>query len=122
MPDDEIKKKNIQGCLNIFKHIQLPDALELWRKFLHEFKDLILVDRDKGLVQMIAMLWYTDSKVPEDKQEKLGHIIKDGLSKEYGEDIMPTIAQKYIDEGKTEIVMNMLKQNLEPVLKVLRFS
>ncbi len=68
--------------------------------------------------------WYTDSKIPEGKQAELEQIIKKGLPEKEGEQIMRTIAQKYIEEGeargktegkiegKIEVAKNLLKCGL----------
>jgi len=66
------------------------------------------------------MLWYTDPKIAEEKQAELEQIIKKGLSAKEGEQIMRTIAQKYIEEGeargrtegRTEVAKNLLKCGL----------
>jgi len=40
--------------------------------------------------------------VPEDKQQELNNLILNNLNKSDRKNIMRTIAQKYIDEGKQE--------------------
>lgn len=99
--DDEIKKKQHLGMLEFFmKHIHQRDMLKLWERFLQEFNEAILIDKDKGYIYIKHFLWYTDTKVSEDKQQELGQLITHHLSEAHGEDIMRSIAQKYIEEGE----------------------
>ena len=124
MPDDEIKKKEHLGMLEYFlKNIHLRDMLKLWEDFLKQFDKAILIDRERGYVYIKQLLLYTDSKVPEDKQQELSNLIIEHLSD--GENLMRTIAQKYIDEGiekgKAEgiqegvikTIVNMLKKKAD---------
>ncbi len=52
------------------------------------------------MIYTIFLTYNSDSKVPEDKQQKLNNLILDNLNKIDGENIMRTIAQKYIKEGE----------------------
>ncbi|RYE13858.1 MAG: transposase [Sphingobacteriaceae bacterium] len=100
MSDDEIKQKDHLGMIEfMMKHIHTRDMLKLWAEFLTSFKEAILLDKDKGYVYIKHLLWYTDSKVPEEKQQELNNLILKNLNQIDGENIMRTIAQKYIDEG-----------------------
>ena len=66
-------------------------------------------------------MWYTDSKVSEERQKELSEILVKHLSKQEEASIMRTIAQKYIDEGiekgreeeRQKTVINMLLQNAD---------
>ncbi|TSJ81053.1 MAG: Rpn family recombination-promoting nuclease/putative transposase [Candidatus Cardinium sp.] len=103
MPDDEIKQKAHLGMLEYFmKYIHVRDTLKLWKEFLENFKSCILLDKEKDYIYIRSFLWYSDSKLPEDKYPDLENIIRGHLSKEDKEDkedIMRTIAQKYREEG-----------------------
>jgi predicted transposase/invertase (TIGR01784 family) len=126
MTDDEIKQKQHLGMLEYFmKHIHTRDILKLWDMFLTEFKDVVLIDEKNGYFYIRNFLWYTDSKLAEDKQPELESVLARHLSKTTEEDVMRTIAQKYIEEGRAEgeargeeralekTAINMLKQNLD---------
>ncbi|AWN82090.1 Rpn family recombination-promoting nuclease/putative transposase [Candidatus Cardinium hertigii] len=100
MSDDEIKQKAHLGMLEYFmKYIYSRDIIKLWEEFLETFKSCILLDKEKGYIYMRNFLWYSDSKLPEDKQSVLEKVITKYLPREDKEDIMRTIAQKYRDEG-----------------------
>jgi len=114
------------------KHIHTRDILKLWAEFLDQFKETILIDKERGYIYIKQLLWYSDSKVPESKQQELNDLILKNLNEKDGEDIMRTIAQKYIEEGIVQgkavgiqegiekgiekAAINMLLQNLEPKL------
>ena len=59
----------------------------------------ILIDKGQDYIHTKLILWYTDSKVPEEKKQLLEQLIVDNLPKEDREDIMRTVADSYIDEG-----------------------
>ncbi|KJW03293.1 putative transposase [Rickettsia endosymbiont of Ixodes pacificus] len=57
------------------------------------------MDKESGYIYLRSFLWYTDAKISEEKQQELEQIIVKHLSTEEKDNIMRTIAQKYIDEG-----------------------
>ena len=125
MHDDEIKQKAHFGMIEYFmKHINTRDTLKLWADFLASFKNAVLLDKERGYIYIKHLLWYTDSKIPEDKQQELNNLVLDNLNKSDGENIMRTIAQKYIDEGRQEgeqigikkIASNMIKKGFDQQL------
>ncbi|OZG32046.1 transposase [Rickettsia endosymbiont of Culicoides newsteadi] len=82
MSDDEIMKKKHIGMLEyMLKHIHQRDIIKLWEEFLQRFKLEILVDKEKGYIYIKSLLWYTDAKLPEEKQSEL-------------EEVLPNIYQK----------------------------
>lgn len=58
-----------------------------------------LGQKGQDYIHTKLILWYTDSKVPEEKKQLLEQLIVDNLPKEDREDIMRTVADSYIDEG-----------------------
>ncbi len=129
MPDDEIKHKKRLGIMEYFmKKIYQRDMIKLWDEFLETFKADVIVDKEKGYIYIKWLLWYTDSKVPENRQQELEQVITKHLSKTE-ENIMRTIAQKYIDEGEAkgkaerniEIAKAMLADG-DPIEKVTRLT
>ncbi|MDD9139860.1 MAG: hypothetical protein NQ127_02915 [Candidatus Cardinium sp.] len=76
-----------------------------------------------GYIYIRNFLWYSDSKLPKDKQPVLEKIIEKHLSIEDKENLMRTIAQKYREkgiqigqekgklEGKLEIATSMLQKD-----------
>jgi len=128
MADDAIKQKQHLGILEFFmKHIHARDMLELWERFLTEFKDVIAIDRENDFLYIRYVLWYTDAKLAEGQQPALVELLKQNL--EGGEEIMRTIADKYIEEGiekglsqglsqgieqgKRELIINMLRRSTD---------
>ena len=108
MSDEEIKQKEHLGIIEYFmKHIHTRDMLKLWAEFLKSFKEAILIDKDRGYIYIKHLLWYSDTKVPEDKQQELNDLIMTNLNQNDGETIMRTIAQKYIEEGMQQAEANV---------------
>ena len=103
------------------KHIHQRDMIKLWEKFLENFKETVLIDKANGYIYLKLFMWYTDSKVSEERQKELSEILVKHLSKQEEASIMRTIAQKYIDEGiekgreeeRQKTVINMLLQNAD---------
>ena len=129
MPDDEIKKKQHLGMLEYFlKHIHQRDMLKLWEDFLTHFKEMVLIDKENGYIYLKQFIWYTDSKVSEERQKELSEILIEHLSEKEEGNIMRTIAQKYIDEGidkgveKTAINMLMQNADVKFIAKVTGYS
>ena len=129
MSDDEIKKKQHLGMLEYFlKHIHQRDMLKLWEDFLTHFKEMVLIDKENGYIYLKQFIWYTDSKVSEERQKELSEILIEHLSEKEEGNIMRTIAQKYIDEGidkgveKTAINMLMQNADVKFIAKVTGYS
>lgn len=115
MPDEQIKKKQHLGMLEYFmKYVYARDILKLWEDFLENFKSCLFLDKEKGYIYIRNFLWYTDSKLPEDKYIDLEKIIKEHFPKEDKEDLMRTVAQKYREEG---ILIGQEKGKLEGKLE-----
>ncbi|MFU7501061.1 MAG: Rpn family recombination-promoting nuclease/putative transposase, partial [Candidatus Tisiphia sp.] len=102
MSDDEIVQKKHLGMMEyVMKHIHQRDMIKLWEELLQRFKLEIVVDKDKGYIYIKSFLWYTDAKLPEERQVELEKVLAKYLSEEEKGNIMRTIAQKYIEEGET---------------------
>ncbi|WP_017442821.1 Rpn family recombination-promoting nuclease/putative transposase [Rickettsia gravesii] len=109
--DDEIEKKKHLGMLEYFlKHAYQRDMLKLWDEFLSRFHGTIVMDKELGYIYLRSFLWYTDAKVSEDKQQELERIIEKHLSIEERDNIMRTIAEKYIDEGIQHGIIQGIQQ------------
>ena len=97
--DDEIKHKQHLGLMEFFlKHIHERDMLKLWERFMTEFSNAVLLDKENGYIYIRKLLWYTNTKVDEDDKGKLNQLIIDSLTNKDGEDIMRTIADSYRDQ------------------------
>ncbi|KJV62598.1 Rpn family recombination-promoting nuclease/putative transposase [Rickettsia amblyommatis] len=112
--DDEIEQKKHLGMMEYFlKHIHQRDMLKLWDEFLIRFKPSIIMDKESGYIYLRSFLWYTDAKISEEKQQELEQIIVKHLSTEEKDNIMRTIAQKYIDEGVQHGIIQGIQQGIE---------
>ncbi|WP_342259731.1 Rpn family recombination-promoting nuclease/putative transposase [Candidatus Tisiphia endosymbiont of Metellina segmentata] len=100
MSDDEIKQKQHFGMLEyMLKYIKQRDILKLWDELLTNFKPYISIDKSTGYIYIRSFLWYSDAKIEEGKQQELEGLIASHLTATEEENIMRTIAEKYIDEG-----------------------
>ena len=100
MPDDEIIRKNHLALLEyVMKHIKTRDTLQLWEDIFRLLGAAIEFDRHQDFFYIRRLLWYSDSRLPEDRQDDLNRLVMDNLSESEGTEIMRTIADKYIDEG-----------------------
>ncbi|ABV78955.1 Transposase and inactivated derivative [Rickettsia bellii OSU 85-389] len=103
MSDNEIVKKKHIGMLDyILKHIHERDMIQLWEQFLANFNHVIMLDKEKGYIYLKSFLWYTDAKISKKQQPRLVQVFDKYLSPQHKDNIMKTIADVYIDEGKQE--------------------
>ena len=80
--DDEIEQKKHLGMMEyMLKHIKARDILNLWQSLLEKFESSIEIDKENGYIYIKWLLWYSDAKVPEDKQVELAKIIASYLKK-----------------------------------------
>jgi predicted transposase/invertase (TIGR01784 family) len=66
------------------------------------FQHVIFLDKEKGFIYIKYFLYYTDAKLPQEKQAELAQVLNKYLSEEEKDKIMRTVAQKYIAEGKNK--------------------
>lgn len=100
MSDDDIDyEKHLSFILYTMKHIHDRDCLNMLKNAMERCYKAILIDKGQDYIHTKLILWYTDSKVPEEKKQLLEQLIVDNLPKEDREDIMRTVADSYIDEG-----------------------
>jgi predicted transposase/invertase (TIGR01784 family) len=129
MSDNEIQSKNHIGMFHYFmKHIEQKNMLKLWQQFLHGFKEALVIDEQNGYIYMKLLLWYTERKVPNIRQDELNKLIIDNLPTKDAEAIVGTIAEKYfykgydsgIDEGearvKAQVARNLMQAGLSDKL------
>lgn len=111
MADDTIKQKRHLGILEFFmKHIHERDMLQVWERFLRDFKEVIALDQANDFMYLRHVLWYTDAKLDEEQQPALTSLLKQNL--EGGEEIMRTIADKYIEEGVEKGIVQGIEQGI----------
>jgi len=137
MSNDEIRQDKYLGMFEFFmKNIHMSDKIELWKLFLSEFKEHILIDQENKYFYIKSLWYYTEKKVPIERKEELIKIILDELPDNTGEEVVKSVADTYIDEGyvigldegreeeKIEIASNMLEQdfNLKQIASVTGLS
>ncbi|AWN81903.1 Rpn family recombination-promoting nuclease/putative transposase [Candidatus Cardinium hertigii] len=122
MSDDAIlQKKHLAMFEYLLKHIHKRDILKLWENLFTHCQHALLVDKEKGYICIKALVWYSDAKLPEEKQAELERVISSHLSKEETATIMRTIAQKYIEEGRQQgIEKGMEKGKMERNLEIAK--
>ena len=114
MPDDEIiRKKHIALFEYVLKHIHERDMLGLLENLFKLLPHAIEIDKKQDYFYIKKILWYIDTKVPAEKQEELNNLLINNLSKEEGEEIMSSIAQKYFDEGIDQGVKMGIEQGVK---------
>ena len=100
MSDDDIDyEKHLSFVLYSMKHIHNRDTLKMLENAMQRCTKALIIGKGKDYVHTKLILWYTDSKVPEEKQQLLEQLIVDNLPKEDTGDIMRTIADSYREEG-----------------------
>ncbi|MBX9889972.1 MAG: Rpn family recombination-promoting nuclease/putative transposase [Amoebophilaceae bacterium] len=103
MSNDEIRLKKHLGMLEfMMKHIHQRDMIKLWDSFLEMFQHVIFLDKEKGFIYVKYFLYYTDAKLPQEKQADLAQVLNKYLSEEEKDKIMRTVARKYIEEGEAK--------------------
>ncbi len=112
--DNEIKQKQHLGMLEYFmKHIHTRDMLRLWQEFLSDFTHMISLDKESGYIYIKKFLWYTDAKVDAKVHGELNQLILNHLPGGDGEEIMKTIADKYIEQGLEQGIIQGLEKGVE---------
>ncbi|MFM8490588.1 MAG: Rpn family recombination-promoting nuclease/putative transposase, partial [Candidatus Methylopumilus sp.] len=130
-------EKHLSFLLYTMKHIHERDTILMLKEAMRRCSKAIIIDKEQNYVLTKLILWYTDSKVPEEKNQLLEQIIVDNLPKEEANNIMRTIADAYIEEGfnkgilqgtekgiekgKAELIKMMLNQG-NPVDKIAKIT
>ena len=106
----------------MLKHVHQRDKLKLIEGIFKNCQPAILIDKNQDYIYTKMILWYFDSKIPDDKKQEVRKIILDNLpSEKDGENIMKSIADTYIEEGEEkgkakgieQTAVNMLKQKAD---------
>lgn len=100
MDDDSIDYgKHLSFLLYTMRHIHERDTLSMIKEAMSRCSRAIVIDKEQNYILTRLILWYTDSKVPEEKKQLLEQLIVDNLPKQEANNIMRTIADSYIEEG-----------------------
>ncbi|WP_425361464.1 Rpn family recombination-promoting nuclease/putative transposase [Candidatus Tisiphia endosymbiont of Ceraclea dissimilis] len=98
IPDEELKKKVWSGILLFFlKHIHERQLLKRWQEISHLLPKLSEITI--GYDHIRNLLQYTLTFIEQNDKIELEKILKNSLTKEKGEELMPSIAQVWKEEG-----------------------
>jgi predicted transposase/invertase (TIGR01784 family) len=98
IPDEELKKKIWSGILLFFlKHIHERQLLKRWQEISHLLPKLSKITI--GYDHIRNLLSYTLTFIEQNDKIELEKILKNSLTKEKGEELMPSIAQVWKEEG-----------------------
>ncbi|WP_341748515.1 Rpn family recombination-promoting nuclease/putative transposase [Candidatus Tisiphia endosymbiont of Sialis lutaria] len=98
IPDEELKKKVWSGILLFFlKHIHERQLLKRWQEISHLLPKLSKITI--GYDHIRNLLQYTLIFIEQNDKIELEKILKNSLTKEKGEELMPSIAQVWKEEG-----------------------
>ncbi|MDN3030072.1 MAG: Rpn family recombination-promoting nuclease/putative transposase [Candidatus Tisiphia sp.] len=98
IPDEELKKKVWSGILLFFlKHIHERQLLKRWQEISHLLPKLSKITIGHDHIR--NLLSYTLTFIEQSDKIELEKILKNNLTKEKGEKLMPSIAQVWKEEG-----------------------
>jgi predicted transposase/invertase (TIGR01784 family) len=98
IPDEELKEKVWSGILLFFlKHIHKRQLLKRWQEISHLLPKLSKITIGHDHIR--NLLSYTLTFIEQNDKIELEKILKNSLTKEKGEELMPSIAQVWKEEG-----------------------
>ncbi|WP_341748625.1 Rpn family recombination-promoting nuclease/putative transposase [Candidatus Tisiphia endosymbiont of Sialis lutaria] len=98
IPDEELKEKVWSGILLFFlKHIHERQLLKRWQEISYLLPKLNKITI--GYDHIRNLLQYTLIFIEQNDKIELEKILKNSLTKEKGEELMPSIAQVWKEEG-----------------------
>ncbi len=98
IPDEELKEKVWSGILLFFlKHIHERQLLKRWQEISYLLPKLSKITI--GYDHIRNLLQYTLIFIEQNDKIELEKILKNSLTKEKGEELMPSIAQVWKEEG-----------------------
>ncbi|WP_375329755.1 Rpn family recombination-promoting nuclease/putative transposase [Candidatus Tisiphia endosymbiont of Nemotelus uliginosus] len=98
IPDEELKEKVWSGILLFFlKHIHERQLLKRWQEISYLLPKLSKITIGHDHIR--NLLSYTLTFIEQNDKIELEKILKNSLTKEKGEELMPSIAQVWKEEG-----------------------
>jgi predicted transposase/invertase (TIGR01784 family) len=79
----------------------------------------IIIDKEQNYILTRLILWYSDSKVPEEKKQLLEQLIVDNLPKDEANKVMRTIADSYIEEGFNKGILQGIEKGKAELIKMM---
>ena len=131
IPDEELKKKIWSGILLFFiKHIHERQLLKRWQEISYLLPNLSKITIGHDHIR--NLLSYTLTFIEQSDKIELEKILKNSLTKEKGEELMPSIAQVWKEEGiqigeargEAKLIKMMINNgsSIEEVARMTRLS
>jgi len=117
--DEELKRgaAMLQGAFMTLKYSRSDRLLEKLPDIFDVFVEII--ETPSGLEAIKTVLHYLSKGTDKIKEEDLKHALKE-VFKDKGDDIMPTLAEKWMQQGVEQgIVQGMIKKSQDAVIDVL---
>ncbi|MDN3030276.1 MAG: Rpn family recombination-promoting nuclease/putative transposase [Candidatus Tisiphia sp.] len=117
IPDEELKKKVWSGILLFFlKHIHERQLLKRWQEISHLLPKLSKITIGHDHIR--NLLSYTLTFIEQNDKIELEKILKNSLTKEKGEELMPSIAQVWKEEGIQIGVQDGIKIGVQDGIRI----
>jgi predicted transposase/invertase (TIGR01784 family) len=118
--DEEIKGAVIsRAALMLLKSVKNPDFIEHLPRIIRLFSELVTQQRGLDLIRTI--LYYITETADKIQPEELNRLIRENLRS--GADIMPTIAERWIQEGiEKGIEKGKLEKAIEDAINLHRLG
>ncbi|WP_250311324.1 Rpn family recombination-promoting nuclease/putative transposase [Rickettsia endosymbiont of Oedothorax gibbosus] len=117
IPDEELKEKVWSGILLFFlKHIHERQLLKRWQEISHLLPKLSEITI--GYDHIRNLLQYTLTFIEQNDKIELEKILKNSLTKEKGEELMPSIAQVWKEEGIEIGLQDGIKIGVQDGIKI----
>ncbi|WP_425360655.1 MULTISPECIES: Rpn family recombination-promoting nuclease/putative transposase [unclassified Candidatus Tisiphia] len=117
IPDEELKKKVWSGILLFFlKHIHERQLLKRWQEISHLLPKLSKITIGHDHIR--NLLSYTLTFIEQSDKIELEKILKNSLTKEKGEELMPSIAQVWKEEGIQIGVQDGIKIGVQDGIRI----
>lgn len=114
MHDKDINyDKHLSFLLYVMKHVHQRDTLAMLREAMIHCKKALAIDKQQNYILTRLILWYTDTKVPEEQKQALEKLVTDNLPREDRDNIMKTIADSYVEEGFNKGMLQGLEKGIE---------
>ncbi|WP_341748844.1 Rpn family recombination-promoting nuclease/putative transposase [Candidatus Tisiphia endosymbiont of Sialis lutaria] len=117
IPDEELKKKIWSGILLFFlKHIHERQLLKRWQEISYLLPKLSKITIGHDHIR--NLLSYTLTFIEQNDKIELEKILKNSLTKEKGEELMPSIAQVWKEEGIQIGLQDGIKIGVQDGIKI----
>ncbi|OZG31626.1 Rpn family recombination-promoting nuclease/putative transposase [Rickettsia endosymbiont of Culicoides newsteadi] len=117
IPDEELKKKIWSGILLFFlKHIHERQLLKRWQEISYLLPKLSKITIGHDHIR--NLLSYTLTFIEQSDKIELEKILKNSLTKEKGEELMPSIAQVWKEEGIQIGVQDGIKIGVQDGIRI----